>query len=219
MGAYRGHRARDRVPERPRVRWIVVLGLRDHPWVLPSALLWWTAAVGWWLHRRAGAARDGEGRDGEGPSAWALVFWCALGGFLAVTVTPSRIGLGLDPDTLPARGCLMQWPLTGFGLTSGQPERRWNVLIGVPMGLAAVVWPLQALLGRRWRRVWAYLAPLVALGAPEAVEAVQALAPGLGRVCAVVDVVDNLSGVLAGFALGAAGVLVHASARSSPRRA
>jgi hypothetical protein len=56
---------------------------------------------------------------------------------------------------------------------------------------------------------------------PDLVELGQALLPSLGRVCAVVDGVDNLSGVLLGVAAAGAVLALlpdHREDRSRPRR-
>jgi len=186
------------------VRWTVVVGLQAHPWVVATALIWWLATlVVWWRL--------------PDPSGWSLLFWCSVGLLVAVTLTPSR---GASAVGTRLGTCLPQWPTTGFGLLAPNPERRWNVLLGVPLGLAALAWPV-----RTWEgsgpglRRWSLVGPVVALLAPAAVEYGQYRLPALARQCAVVDVVDNLSGVLVGFILTAVGVALHELVRSSPRRA
>lgn len=197
------------------MRWTVLTGLRAHPWVLSTALVWWLVAVLVWA-----VARAGQRRGGRPPaSGWALLFWCALGGFVAVTLTPSASGSGLAGEFLSRGRCYPQWPRTGFGLWAPNPERRWNVLLGVPLGLAALAWLLTAPGDRRRRFLQPVAAVGVALAVPVAVELAQRVLPGLGRLCAVVDAVDNVSGVVIGFVLAAVGALVHGVLRSSPRRA
>jgi hypothetical protein len=193
------------------VTWTVLLGLHDHPWVLPTALLSWLVVGVAFAVVRARRRRRGR----PAPSLWAAVLWCAVGAFAAVTLTPSRIGLGLDPDTMRTHECLLTWPRTGFGLWARNPERRWNVLIGVPLGFAAAAWTWRSRRVRgRPHRAWAPVGALVALAVPELVEAVQVALPGLGRQCAVVDVVDNLSGVLMGAVAAVAGGLAGAAVRT-----
>jgi hypothetical protein len=164
------------------VRWTVVVGLQGHPWVVTTAVVWWLVGLAGWLvlpHR----------------SIWPLAFWCGLGLLVAVTLTPSLNG---PPRWVEPGTCLPQWPRTGFGLWAPDPQRRWNVLLGVPLGLTALAWPLHDLAhGRRRSRAW--WAPPAALVVPALVEAGQARLPALRRSCAVVDVVDNVSGVLLGF--------------------
>ena len=198
------------------MRWTVIAGLRGHPWVVSTALGWWLVAGLLW-------ARLPRPRR----TAWSLLFWCALGLLAAVTLTPS---LGGPPRGAVPGSCLPQWPRTGFGLWAPNPERRWNVLLGVPLGLTGLVWPVRVWTataatpatrrpadGRR--RGWSFAAPPIALLTPAAVEFGQAKLPSLGRLCAVVDVVDNLSGVLVGFVLAAVGAAAHELVRSRPRRA
>lgn len=182
--------------------WTVVDGLRRHPWVLGTALVWWLVAALLW-------ARP------DRRTVWSLLFWCALGGLAAVTLTPSR-------GQVVTGYCLPQWPRTGFGLWAANPERRWNVIIGVPLGLTALAWPVTAW-GRPGRRAgrppWSLGAPLLALAAPAVVESVQRLVPGLARQCALLDVVDNSSGVLLGFMLAAAGAVLYELLPAGARQA
>jgi hypothetical protein len=205
-----GHRARDRTPERARVELIVAWGLWTHPLVLPAALVWCAVSLVAW--RRLGARRERAGDPA--PTVWPLLFACAVGCLVAVTLTPSRIGLGLDLNTHQPVWCHPQWPRTGFGLWSPNGERRLNVVLGVPLGLAALGW-----YRARPRAAATALAPVTAVALPEAIEFAQATIPALGRVCAVVDAVDNVSGVLLGFGLALVGAAVHAVVRSRPRRA
>ena len=194
------------------MRWTVVTGLREHPWVVSTALVWWLASTLLW----ARLPRDRR-------TAWSLLFWCALGLLVAVTLTPSLNG---PPRGTVPGSCLMTWPRTGFGLWAPNPERRWNVLLGVPLGVAALCWPVRVWTAPRppgtRRPAWSaapLAAPLVALVVPVAVEFGQSRLPSLGRLCAVVDVVDNASGVLVGFMIGAVVAMAQELSRSSPRRA
>jgi hypothetical protein len=189
------------------VRWTVVAGLQAHPWVVATALTWWLVAALVWLLA-----------PGAGRTAWSLLFWCALGLLVAVTLTPS---LG-SPPWWQAGTCAPQWPRTGFGLLAPNPERRWNVLLGVPLGLAALAWPAWTWLAGRRPGLPALAAVPIALVAPAAVELGQKELPSLHRLCAVVDVVDNLSGVLVGFVaaallLGVRALLSDGSDARGPR--
>ncbi|HEY6793735.1 MAG TPA: hypothetical protein VI248_03520 [Kineosporiaceae bacterium] len=207
--------------------WTVILGLDGHPFVLPAALTWWCLCGPSWLVVRERRRRRGL----PGPSGWSLLFWAALGGLCAVTLTPSWIGLGVSRDT---RGswCLLTPPRTGFGLWAPNPERRWNVIIGIPLGVAALGWacsrrpaagPVRRPAAgpvRRWTTtipVRALAAPAAALAAPVGIELAQGLLPALGRTCAVVDVVDNDSGVVLGLLLVAVGMPVAAAVRGAVR--
>jgi len=176
------------------------VGLWAHPLVAPVTLAWWVlAALGYLLARRRARRRD---EPPPGPAALGLA--CALGLFVAATLTPSVVGLGWTRGTGGQGWCLPQWPRTGFGLFAPNGERRLNVVLGVPMGFfAAVPW--------RRRPHCTVVALAACLALPEVVEVLQAMIPPLGRVCAVVDAVDNVSGVLVGAAAGlVAGALLAA---------
>jgi hypothetical protein len=189
---------------------IVSLGLKDHPWVVPAFLLWCAVlAVGWVMGHRA-AVRRGE----VGPRAATVLFWCAVGVMLAVTLTPGSgsvdFGYWDRHVSFWGHSCLPQWPRTGFGLWAPNPERRANVLLGVPLGMSA------GFCGGA--RGWAVTAPVIALLLPGLVELGQAALP-LNRVCAVLDVVDNVSGVLIGLAVAfAVSLMLNVWARNRPRR-
>jgi hypothetical protein len=212
---------------------IVGPGLRAHPFVLPAFGLWCLLLAAGWLVARTAARR--RGRPGPGPATW--LFWCAVGAVLAVTLTPGEgtvdFGYWDRHVLLWGHPCLPQWPRTGFGLWAANPERRWNVLLAVPLGLAAGFCGRRPGVrsaglsggrseppgGARGSTVWAVGAPVLALMLPELVELGQALLP-LNRVCALLDVVDNVSGVLIGLG-GALAIRLagHGRSRSRPRRA
>jgi hypothetical protein len=111
---------------------IVSSGLQDHPWVVPAFLVWCMALAAGWATARRLAVRRGT----AGPGVTTVLFWCAVGGMLAVTLTPatSLVDFGYWDRHVSIWGhtCLPQWPRTGFGLWAPNPERRANVLLGVP---------------------------------------------------------------------------------------
>jgi len=209
--------------------------LRAHPFVLPAFVAWCLLLAVGWSVARAAAGRRGR----PGPGVATYLFWCAVGAVLAVTLTPGQgtvdFGYWDRHVLLWGHPCLPQWPRTGFGLWAANPERRWNVLLTVPLGLAAGFCgrrrgggtrsrtdaraSARGRTGARGSTVWAVAAPVLALLLPGLVELGQALLP-LNRVCALVDVVDNVSGVLIGLA-GATAVRLagHGRSRSRPRRA
>lgn len=147
------------------------------PWLLPGLAI---AAIVGWLIRDAVADWLRVSRL----QAWLLVV--AAGLVLAATLTPvegplARVGacdlsrLGLAPF----RGLR---PVTEAGL---------NVALFVPLG--AVLGSLSAVAPR---------GPLIlgAVAAPVAIEVIQSIVVALGRGCQSADVVDNLTGLVAGFA-------------------
>jgi VanZ family protein len=80
-----------------------------------------------------------------------------------------------------------------------------NVLLFVPLGAAIALIPLS-------RRKVAIL--VVALVLPVAIETIQLLMPVLGRGCESADVFDNLTGLLAGLAVGSVGRWITGAIRA-----
>lgn len=155
--------------------------MRGTPWAVPAGVLALViaTAVAWPVARRMRV-----------PVVPVWLFLATVGGFLAATVTPS-----------PTAGHWNWRGVTSFALVFPSPDAlhslndtSMNVLLGVPLGLAAV-WLAGAC--RRW---WPLLA-VVAL--PFVVEGIQALLP-LGRLgFQLPDVIANGIGLLAGGMLGA----------------
>ena len=127
---------------------------------------------------------------------WLLAFGLlvSVGAILAATLTPNVGGLEPPPSNVFC-------DLTRLGLApldellSLNSEPSLNVLLFLPLGLA------MGLLPRSAGKV-ALLAGAIAL--PAAVEFLQGVLVPLNRSCSSADVVDNLTGLAAGFALGSA---------------
>lgn len=122
--------------------------------------------------------------------AWRLMVWTAavaLPTAATWTIPASAIG---DPATFDF--CeIGRLPLPRM-LTNGLPIDVWtNILLTVPAGAAAVLWPWGA------RRLAILLATLAS---PIVIELVQ-LTPALHRGCQLGDVINNMIGVVAGFLL------------------
>lgn len=155
--------------------------LRGAPWALPAGVLALViaTAVTWPVARRLNVRLF---------PVWLFV--AAAGGFLAATVTPS-----------PGAGHWSWRGVTSFAVVLPSPnalhtlnDTSVNVLLGVPLGLAAV-W-----LSGECRRWWPLL---VAVALPFVVEALQALLP-LGRSgFQLPDVIANGIGLVTGGVLGA----------------
>ena len=123
---------------------------------------------------------------------WALVV--TLGLILSATLTPSRAAI--DLGAVGSRTC----DLSRVGLITADEllqlgDTSLNVLLFLPLGVVLGLVP-------RSRRKAVIVAGAVAL--PFAIEAAQALVPWLDRACQGADVVDNLTGLVSGLAIGAA---------------
>jgi hypothetical protein len=109
----------------------------------------------------------------------------------------------LDQVTLPSLSDLLS-----------PNETSLNVVLFVPLGIACT-------LLRRWPSV--AVAALVSAGYPIMIELAQHQLAGLGRVCSSADVVNNLTGLIIGLAVGVAVLrplvlpLLRAHRRSCPR--
>jgi VanZ family protein len=127
---------------------------------------------------------------------WALIV--SLGIILSATLTPSREAIDFGAADL--RAC----DLSRIGLAPVQELLRLgdtslNILLFVPLGATIG-------LVSRSRRKAAILVGAIAL--PFAIETTQALVPWLDRTCQSADVVDNLTGLVLGLAIGLAGTVV-----------
>jgi glycopeptide antibiotics resistance protein len=124
------------------------------------------------------------------PVAWSLLV--AVGIVLAATLTPLRAAFESGASSTMTCDFSRLGPAPFEDLTT-VGDISLNVLLFVPLG--AVI----GLLPRSRRKL------LVAAGAialPFVIETAQLLAVGLGRGCQSADVIDNLSGLLVGLALG-----------------
>jgi VanZ family protein len=122
----------------------------------------------------------------------AFLLVMSVGAVLAATIPPTADGFSGRPS-LPGRcdfGRIGLAPLSQY-LHLG--DASLNVILFVPLGLAV------GLLGRSTASARVLVA---VLALPPAIEAVQSLAPMLGRGCQSRDVVDNLLGLGIGLALG-----------------
>jgi len=155
--------------------------MRGAPWAVPAGVLALViaTAVAWPVARRMRV-----------PVVPVWLFLATVGGFLATTVTPS-----------PAAGHWSWRGVTSFSVVLPSPDSLHslndtsvNVLLGLPLGLAAV-W-----LAGECRRWWPLLA---AVALPFVVEGAQALLP-LGRSgFQLPDVLANGVVLVAGAVLGA----------------
>lgn len=120
----------------------------------------------------------------------AFLLVLSLGGIVALTLTPG------EDAFLPFNRsfCFIDavGPI-GVGRVLNLGERGLNVLLFLPLGASIAVLP-----GSRAK------AALIAgsLVLPFLVEGIQYVLPAFGRSCSSVDVVDNLTGLLVGFAVG-----------------
>lgn len=155
--------------------WVNVL-----PWLLPVTAAFAVAAI--WARRPFARV------IGTRPIVAAGIL-IALGIVAGATLTP----LG-GPGVSSTSGC----DLTRIGLASLGDLRRLNdsalnILLFVPLGSAlGLVSPGRALI----------LLICAATGLPFAIEAIQLGLPALGRGCQSADVIDNLTGLVAGIAMG-----------------
>jgi hypothetical protein len=129
------------------------------------------------------------------PVAWALLM--AFGLVISATLTPSREALSqglMTPSSGSAFVCDLSrmTPLSPTDLVR-VTDSTLNVYLFIPLGLIIG-------LARRSRHWQALIA--MAIGLPFAIEAIQMLAPALGRVCQSADVADNLTGFVIGLGLG-----------------
>ncbi len=134
--------------------------------------------------------------------AWALVV--SLGMIVSATLTPVH---EVAPSTGPhLPGC----DLSRIGRASLSDvlrlgETSLNILLFIPLGAMTAIGPG----GRR-----KFLLTAGAVLLPFVIEGIQLLATPLGRSCQSADVVDNLTGLLIGLALGSIVATVRLAARN-----
>jgi glycopeptide antibiotics resistance protein len=123
---------------------------------------------------------------------WRLALWLvAMLSVPAATWTVPSHAARFEPTF---RMCTEgQFPRPSMLYSGFTTEVASNILMTLPIGAAAVLWPVGA------RRLAALC---VALATPPVIETVQ-LIPALRRGCQVGDVVNNSIGVLVGFAIAA----------------
>lgn len=161
--------------------WVGIL-----PWLLPVTAIALLLAV--WLSRPL--ARTIRAR-----TAVAAGMIVSLGLILGATLTP----LGVDDETAASeRRCdLSRVELVSLGDMRRLNDAALNVLLFVPLGAAVGLVP-----GRRQRLVLLAGAAVLPVG----IEGVQLAVSALGRGCQASDVIDNVTGLGAGFV---AGSVVH----------
>ena len=132
------------------------------------------------------------------PNVVALLLLVSLGGIVALTLTPG----GFTFSPAEASTCdLRLVPPLGFDRLLSLGQRSLNVLLFVPLGVCVGLLP--------WNR--AKLAvTLAALALPFVVEGLQYAVPRLRHACVATDVIDNLTGLVVGFLIGAVALLVTA---------
>ena len=125
------------------------------------------------------------------PRPVALLLLVAVGVIAAATLTPLR---ALAAEGILVEGCDFRRvgfaPLSDLGSVN---DTSLNILLFVPLGLAV------GLLPWRWRTLGVAIA---AVSLPFVIEATQLVATGLHRGCQSADVVDNLTGLIAGMGVG-----------------
>lgn len=167
----------------------------DLPLLLPGIVISGIVSV-------AASERVGRALGTRRAVAWLLVL--SLGIILTGTLTPLAEECRCDPNAvgscdLSRIGLAPLDELLRVNMTS------LNVLMFVPLGAAIGLLPGS-------RRKTAIVIGAIAL--PFAIEATQALVPLLERACESADVVDNLTGLAIGLAIGvAAGWLIPAVRR------
>jgi VanZ family protein len=159
-------------------------GFNVLPWLLPGLIV--SILVGFVLGRRVGRVVLAPPSVG-----WGLVVGFGL--VVSATLTPLRGGL--DLGTMGVGTC----DFSRLGLAPLQELLRigdtsLNVLLFIPLGFAVGMVP-----GSRRRNVLA----AIAIVSPAIIESTQMLLPVLGRGCQSADVVDNLTGLVLGWVIGA----------------
>jgi hypothetical protein len=175
----------------------------DLPWLLPGLAITTVIAL-------AVAGRVARRLRTENWIAFVLIV--SVGAVLAATIPPVEGGFRGQPSA-PGRcdfGRRGLAPLSEYLHLGAETETSLNVILFVPLGLAI------GLLGRSPVTARLLVAALVS---PVVIEAIQSLAPMLGRGCESRDVVDNLLGLGIGLLLGALLSVVRAGRTRSSRSA
>ena len=124
--------------------------------------------------------------------AVASILILGLGIIVSATLTPLRGNL--DFDTVVRGSCdFSRIGLAPLAELRHINDTSLNVLLFIPLGLSVALLP-------RSRRAGAVIVAAIVL--PFAIEATQLLAPVLDRGCESADVVDDLSGLVVGLAVG-----------------
>ncbi|HKG55901.1 MAG TPA: VanZ family protein [Candidatus Limnocylindrales bacterium] len=155
------------------------------PWFGPGLLLSMAAAI---VLARPAA------RILRAPPIVAVLVVLSLGAIAAATLTPIA---AIDREPGAARTCdLSNLAVLPIAELPTLDDRSLNVVLFVPLGIATGLVPLS-------RRRWTLALAMACL--PFAIEATQLAVPVLNRGCESGDVVDNLTGLVAGYVAGYTG--------------
>ena len=159
-------------------------GYRIPALVVPVVLAYAVLAA-WWVWR---------GRAHLAVTVERVLLGGAVAFATAVTMSPPGV---TDKGVLaPDRACAIHTVELGLTAVTSDDQRILNVLLLVPVGVFA------ALVCSRLRRPLGFAVVAVAGVLPFAYEAGQQVFRGLQRACDTTDLVDNLTGVLLGLAVG-----------------
>lgn len=153
------------------------------PWLLPGIAATLVLSV-------LGSGPIGRSLGVRRSIAWVLLF--SAGVILSSTLSPLDTGGAVPPDTAATCDLSRTWPASPADLAQGE-DVAVNILMFIPLGFAIAVAPSS-------RRKMLVLAAGMAL--PLVIEAIQLRVTVLDRACQGADVVDNLTGLTLGVALG-----------------
>lgn len=126
----------------------------------------------------------------RGSVVWLLMF--SLGVILAATLTPIHAPNGIDTSSMRPCDLSRHW-FASQAEIGAITDVSLNIALFIPFGFAIALLPVS-------RRKFAIVA--VAGGLPFAIEGLQYLVPMLARGCQSSDIIDNLTGLVAGLAAG-----------------
>ncbi len=166
------------------------------PWLVPGIAVTLVLSVpasgpvGRWLRVRRGIA-------------WVGLF--SLGVIVSSTLSPLRPDVVVPSDLDRTCDFARTW-LAPLGDLASDWDATLNILLFLPLGWAIGLAP------------WSVRKIIVmsgAIGLPFAIEAIQLLAPPLGRGCESADVVDNPTGLVIGLGAGITSAVVSSVVRRS----
>lgn len=170
--------------------------LNSTPWMWPALALAISASL---------VAFRPAARALRAPRLVVFLLLLSVGGIVALTLTPGDDAF--SPYLLAECIVRVVRPI-GFERVANLGERGLNVVLFIPFGACLSALP-------RSRAKFGLIAAALAL--PFVIEGIQYLAPALDRSCSSVDVIDNLTGLLVGLAVGVvlrlASTLVSTAAR------
>lgn len=159
--------------------------LRIIPWLLPGMIA--SIVLGLVVARPLGRALRARPLV-----AWLVVVGAGL--VLSATVTPLRDAL--ESGHVGTGGCdLSRIGLIALGSLRSINDSSLNVILFMPLGVAIGLVP-----AGRPRTILV----VAAVASPFVIEAIQSVAPVLGRGCESADVIDNLTGLAVGLIVGIA---------------